>query len=371
MALRRMAFRPCHGQGQTNVVSGYSAVVDTTERTITSPTLRLGPNLGPCHRGPDPATPGRRTARLVSEVILDRETFSAQRSVLEDMRADPAQANKGDNSMTPQGSPMPEFNRPPVHETVLGLEFQPLASFQIPHFGLYWETVKDDFPIFEVVPPLGASELQQASPADEFVLQLQVSGTPPVRCWFMENSKARLIQVQRDRFIHNWRNVSLDKEYPRYEKVVRPSFIREWQRFLDFLQSHGLESPKISQCEVSYINHFEKNREWEDISELHEVIRLWAQAVPDSFLPPPNTVRLNTTYDLPEDRGTLRVSVTPAIRHSDAKEILQFTLTAKGSPVSSELDDLLNWFDLGREWVVRGFTDLTTSKMHELWERTV
>ena len=30
-----------------------------------------------------------------------------------------------------------------------------------------------------------------------------------------------------------------------------------------------------------------------------------------------------------------------------------------------------NWFDTAHEWIVRGFTDLTTDEAHKLWGRTV
>jgi len=36
---------------------------------------------------------------------------------------------------------LPDFNEPPVIETVLGLQFDSLESFSIPHFGLYWSKI--------------------------------------------------------------------------------------------------------------------------------------------------------------------------------------------------------------------------------------
>ena len=39
------------------------------------------------------------------------------------------------------------------------------------------------------------------------------------------------------------------------------------------------------------------------------------------------------------------------------------------APLSSDIEDMLDWFNLGREFAVRSFIDLTSEKMHELWGR--
>jgi len=46
------------------------------------------------------------------------------------------------------------------------------------------------------------------------------------------------------------------------------------------------------------------------------------------------------------------------------------TLSAKGRPTGSSVEDILAWLDRGREWVVRGFAALTTEAAHDHWGRT-
>ena len=41
---------------------------------------------------------------------------------------------------------LPSFDAPPVNETVLGVEFTPLAKWSIPHFGLFWSRIRDEYP---------------------------------------------------------------------------------------------------------------------------------------------------------------------------------------------------------------------------------
>jgi len=101
------------------------------------------------------------------------------------------------------------------------------------------------------------------------------------------------------------------------------------------------------------------------------VISNWSGGPSGDFLPEPEMVRLNTIFLMPDKRGRLHVIMQPAIRQLDGKEVLQLNLTARGRPKSSTLDDILGWFDLGHEWIVRGFTDFTTREMHTVWRRKV
>jgi len=52
---------------------------------------------------------------------------------------------------------LPDYTLPPVIETVLGVQFRPLANFSVLHFGLYWEKVREEYPKYEIQPPLTAA----------------------------------------------------------------------------------------------------------------------------------------------------------------------------------------------------------------------
>jgi uncharacterized protein (TIGR04255 family) len=177
-----------------------------------------------------------------------------------------------------------------------------------------------------------------------------------------------VIQLQRDRFIVNWRKVVGDEIYPRYSSF-KPRFVEEWKRFVQFLREEEIGEPIINQAEVTYVNHFDLGREWKSFADLPKVLSVWSGRGSTSFLPAPELVRLNNNYELPNQAGRLHVALQPGIRRRDSKELLQLTLTARGKPDSSSLDGILNFFDLGHEWIVQGFTDLTTAEMHQLWRR--
>ena len=179
----------------------------------------------------------------------------------------------------------------------------------------------------------------------------------------------QLIQVQKDRFIYNWKKASDTEIYPRYEKI-REKCLVEWNRFLDFLKHENLGRPDANQCEVTYVNHIDYEQGWKTFGELNRIISPWSGNYSGSFLPVPETVGLNVSYVLHNNQGRLYISMQPVIRARDAKEVLQLSLTARGAPHSSKTEDIFAWIDLGREWVVEGFTDFTTSTFHQRWERT-
>ncbi len=134
----------------------------------------------------------------------------------------------------------------------------------------------------------------------------------------------------------------------------------------------GLDEPKPIQCEVVYVNHIVAGDAWSDWSELSDVVRCWSDTTSHRFLSQVEEATLNATYLIEredEPVGRLHMELRPGTRRSDAVKLFVLTLTARGEPTSPDIDGLLAFHDLGREWIVRGFTDLTTEQMHEEWER--
>lgn len=273
--------------------------------------------------------------------------------------------------MAASGRTLPEYEQPPVVETLLGVQFTPLAQFSIPHFGLYWAKIREDYPNYQVQPPLGpVIEQFGAGLFTQPKIGVELVPVPEVRCWFMGKSDTMLTQVQRDRFIHNWRKVKAEDVYVRYDNI-KPKFTEEWKRFCEFLEEADLGTPEVNQCEVTYVNHIEMGAGWKSYGELNKVVASWSGSYSGSFLPGPESVNIGARYVLPDKKGRLYIEMQPAIRQQDAREILQLNLTARGKPESSNLKDILEWLDLGHEWIVRGFTDYTTKEMHDFWRRRV
>ena len=112
----------------------------------------------------------------------------------------------------------PKFDNPPLVEVVAGIQFERLSNIQTLDFADIWTHFgKDKFPVYREMPPL------------DNVGALEISNLPPMRrYWFESVKKDALLQLQRDRFIYNWRRPpeNMDKPncYPKYEEVVKKDF---------------------------------------------------------------------------------------------------------------------------------------------------
>ena len=106
---------------------------------------------------------------------------------------------------------LPEFENPPVVEVVCGVLFNRLPM-QAAHLGVLWEKFKPDYPSCQDVNPLAPiMETFDGSPG--VPQEIDLSDVLP-RTWFLHKRGVGVVQVQRDRFLHNWKKSKPDDEYP-------------------------------------------------------------------------------------------------------------------------------------------------------------
>jgi uncharacterized protein (TIGR04255 family) len=268
--------------------------------------------------------------------------------------------------MTQRPSDLPDFSDPPVVETVLSVQFDRLAPARTAHFGLYWNEVHERFPKTEErgeLPP--AVERFPDLSASGVGIQFEAFEAPPTpRFWFTNELGTELIQVQRDRFIKNWRKAEEAGLYPRYE-TVKEGFDRDFSSFRDFASRYQLGGVRVNQCEVTYINHIVAGRGWSTHADIEKVFTVWRQ--PHSAYPgPAQDLTFHARFLISDTSGApvgrLHASLQPVLRVSDAIPMFVLNLTARG-----QIGEGIDFFDLGREWIVRSFKELTTPDMHAIW----
>ncbi len=271
--------------------------------------------------------------------------------------------------------PLPDFADPPVAEVALAVQFEPLADLRTPQIGLLWNKFRDRFPQFEEHPLLdpimerfGVKQPPRAS------VQFEMVRKPPVqRCWFLNKSGTELVQVQQDRFAHNWRKVGDGDEYPRYEHV-RDTFKNELGAFERFLGTEKVGDLMPNQCEVTYVNHIVADEGWKNHGELAQVLTLFGGKCSEEFLPDLEEARVSGSYVIPGDGGQpplgrLRFSIDPVYLRESGQPMFLLNLVARGRPDGEGVDGVLRFLDTAREWIVRGFAAITTPNMHEVWGR--
>ena len=191
------------------------------------------------------------------------------------------------------------------------------------------------------------------------------------RVWFVNEEKTELLQVQPDRFVHNWRKVGEGDAYPRYERI-RDRFRQDVSAFEDFLKEEHLGELRVNQCEVTYVNHIERAGVWEHHGEIEKLLKNWAPLPATAFLPLPEDAVLRWRYRIDGDDGPLgrlHVTAQPSWNVADDKPVWAMNLMARGAPIGHGIEGAFKFFNLGREWVVRGFADLTADSMQRCWER--
>ena len=271
----------------------------------------------------------------------------------------------------PQAKPLPQFDRPPLNEVAFGIQFDPLKNLRVGHMGLYWQKIRQNYPHAEEHIPVAhlveQKELVAARPFEGEAISLEAGPLAP-RCWFVSEDGLELVQLQSDRFLRNWRQIQGKEIYPRYVSLFK-KFQKDWKDFLSFLDEERIGPVNIDQCELTYINHVPQGEGWSEPKDLAKVFKSCADVASFDFLPGPELTSWRTSYLLPSGRGRLHVQVKPGIRNRDRRPIIVLDMTARGIPVSTHQEDVESWFATAHEWIVRGFTDLTTAHMHKLWGR--
>lgn len=266
---------------------------------------------------------------------------------------------------------LPHFENPPLTEVAISVQFDSLPDLQAPQIGLLWSKFRERFPKTEQHSPLGPV-IEKFEPPSHPQIQLQISNAPPMpRCWFLNEAGSELIQVQLDRFTHNWRKTKQKDEYPRYDHIKK-QFSKELTEFCKFLNKEKLGEFRPNQCEISYINHIEPSNIWNTHSQLGKVLTMW-NPNSDGFLSEPENIRVATQHVFTNDEGDpigrLHISTQPAFSVSNNKPILVINITARGAPIERSSEGVLAFIDKGREMIVRGFTSATTPEMHKFWRR--
>jgi uncharacterized protein (TIGR04255 family) len=253
---------------------------------------------------------------------------------------------------------LPSYKNPPVNEVVCGLRFDTPANLRIPHIGLLWDKFRTDYPIIQHAPPIASAKGE--------ILVDQAIGMPLPRVWFINKSDDQLVQFQVDRFYFNWRRIQ--SEYPRYDHVIK-NFESVLNTIVNFFSEFELGELKPIEYELSYINHIPNGQGWDTIDDLPRIFLdfVWKQTK-GRFLPNPEKASWQTEFPLPKKKGHLIVNLKQVTRTEDKISLLVLELKARGIDESANKEAIREWFDLAHEWIVRGFTDLTTPEIHKIWE---
>ncbi len=249
--------------------------------------------------------------------------------------------------------PLPKYKNPPINEVFLGVSFEPLHKMKVPHIGAFWGIVEKDFPKCEHAPIVG--DLAQIIEPE--------TGVPIPRVWLINKEEDQLIQIQKNRFLFNWRK--REKQYPSFSHMLE-MFFKKLDMFSEFISVFDLGSIAPTGLELSYINHIPKGQGWKGIESTGDLIPdvAWGRNE-ERFLHGPESINWQAIFSLPVGVGKLSAQVKTATQRIDGHPLIILEIAARGLGDNRAEADIREWFCMAHKQIIFAFEDLTSPEIQK------
>lgn len=259
------------------------------------------------------------------------------------------------------------FQNSPLVEVMCDVQFDEITSLQSAHIGLFWQKFKKTFPDTEQKPPLSSPTFKARK-----VNQVEISFTPSLpRIWFFnKNNQSKLIQIQSDRFITNWRKFEEPGEYPHFNNVF--SFFNEYySKWEHFCKSNLSEELKPLSYELKYVNHIPRGQGWMDFSDLSKIFPFFQFPKKNTGLKP-QFLSHQDFFSVQDFSGIIQTSIKTAKLISTKEDLIVFEIGIRVD--LTEVDDKFDLSDSFKEShnvLLKAFLDLTsTYAQSKIWVRS-
>lgn len=163
--------------------------------------------------------------------------------------------------------------KPPVGELVLSLQFEPLTKLNSGHLGRIWTEVFPDLRCDPDVEPI-EDQFEDLGGPMKLIRGFAIGpASYPGRMVLSSVLGDRLCQIQRTRFVHNWRSAGSD--YPDYNAFLS-EFLSGLAKFKDFIDQNDLGPIVSNQWELVYVDIFPENKDWNNLED-------WSSVLPGLF----------------------------------------------------------------------------------------
>jgi uncharacterized protein (TIGR04255 family) len=257
---------------------------------------------------------------------------------------------------TESGFALPSYRKPPVIEVAMCIGFTPIVGLQFEALAELRARWSKEYPKTEEYPFLETPEGPNA-------IRIEF-GPPPRRLWFLTPLGDRVIQIQRDRLVANWRAIpDQGLPYPRYDQL-RAEFTSKWSDFQQFVAEQKIAPAVESQyAEVTYVNAIAAETD-EASYEISDVLRVPPED--DSWRAKGvRSTAVTRTWDVADFDTTLSTAANIDISAANCPVMFQIVAKTKISKRRAPMQAL----DLAHEFVVGSFGVVTTEKMQVKWER--
>lgn len=258
---------------------------------------------------------------------------------------------------------LPKFGQPPVIETVLALEFVPLARLTAIKLVQLQDSWIGSYSMLSEQPALPPNRPAQAQPSFE-VLQ----GAPRMRIWAeAADGSGYLLQSQHDRLVLNWRRPAgaTGAAYPGYEQS-KARFVEALAALTAFRDHHDLGAILPIAVEFGYVNTIDISEE----SPLESAIAMLTK--PDVEVP--GTARLTRFQTVrgvdksESDPFSAQITIAAEPLSVDSRDV-SMSVTTRVLLETEEQASVLRAADAAHALSSHTFARVTNSGPHEVWER--
>ncbi len=273
----------------------------------------------------------------------------------------------------PGSQPLPDYERPPLVEAVVGVQFDRVPGLSTAHFAAFWSTLDPEQWPTVADANLLAAQIERFDESSRWAKAVQLRALqqhPGCRIQIKNSDGDRMIQVQNGRFHFNWLGTS-GGAYPRYDNV-RSEFADLWTRFAQFLLARYAIDLRPNQWEVTYVNQIPKETVWTSPAD-------WSFFRPLGGVPTVEGILAGESFNgewhfvIPPQRGRLHIAWQHGREEDEdneqPQEFIRLTLTARGptEPQNDPTAAVLSGLDLGRETIVRSFRELMSDAANQYW----
>lgn len=261
-------------------------------------------------------------------------------------------------------APLPEFEHPPVVETLLGAQFAPIDGLTSAHFGLFWrrlgtqwQSVRESDPVGQIVYP--------AADVEPWTVEPVPKPARTRRFHFTDATETRTVQVENGWLTSQWNRRSWEDPYPRFA-ATQQEFASTWAAFEDFLGTSGLARPDINLWEVTYVNDFDRGTVWDTPADWFHLLPGLLTAAPSTVLDGLHTLEARWAFAIRGASARIDLVLTHGRRRGPIPaERLRLVQTARGP--AHDRDSLAAGLELGHRTIVQAFAEITSAKAKAHW----